>query len=112
MGMLTKDAKNEKLREAVHHVAAEFLGQQSNGTSLITVTGVQLSKKADRAAILLTVLPETQEKAALAFAQRNVPEFCEFAYKKLSLRRLPFITFALDLGEKNRQKLDDLSHQS
>lgn len=101
--------KNEKIREAIRHAAAEFMAERSNRTSLITVTGVQLSPKRDKAAILITVLPEDKEKEALAFAARTGGALRDFLGKRVSLQHLPFISFALDVGEKNRQKIDELS---
>lgn len=103
------EVKNEKIKEAVRHAAAEFFAHESNRTSLITVTAVELSEKGDRANILFTVYPETAEKPALEFARRNVLELRALLAKRLSIHHLPFLTFAIDIGEKNRQKLDRLS---
>lgn len=104
--------KNEKIREAIHHAAAEFLSAVSNRTSLITVTGVDLSPRRERATVLVTVLPEGQEQAAIQFTNRQRGELRNFLKKRVSLQRLPLLTFAIDQGEKNRQKLDRLSLQS
>ncbi len=104
-----REIKNEKIREAVKNTAAEFLGGMSNRTSLITVTNVVLSGRADRAVVLITVFPETAEKAAIEFTKRNVGELRELLSKRLLIHHLPFITFAIDVGEKSRQKLDTLS---
>lgn len=109
--MKTKAEKHDKTREAIHHAAAEFLSETSNRTSLITVTGVDLSPKRDRAVILITVLPETQEKAAIEFTNRQSGELRNFLKKKVSLQRLPRFSFAIDQGEKNRQRLDELSQE-
>lgn len=100
--------KLDKTKEAIHHAAAEFLSEVSNRTSLITVTGVDLSPRRDKAAILITVLPDAQEYAALDFCSRQAGEFRDFLKKKVALQRLPRISFAIDRGEKNRQKLDEL----
>lgn len=101
--------KSEKIREAIKHAAAEFLEQESNRTSLITITDVTLAKRGDRATMLITVFPESQEEKALAFARRQAGALRDFISKRVSLQRLPFISFALDKGEKMRQKLDTLS---
>lgn len=104
--------KGEKIRESLKHLAAEFLSKVSNRTSLITVTDVVLSRKRDRAAVLISVFPETQEQAALEFASRQGGALRDFLKKKVSLQRLPYISFAIDRGEKNRQKIDLLSQNS
>lgn len=101
--------KNEKIRKAIQHAAAEFMAQKSNRTSLITVTNVHLSAKRDTATILITVFPEDKEKEALEFVLRAGGALRDFLGKRVSLQRLPFISFALDVGEKNRQRIDELS---
>jgi len=103
--------KHEKAKEAIHHAAAEFLSTVSNRTSLITVTAVDLAPKRDRATVLITVLPETQEAAAVEFCNRQAGELRDFLKRRIALQRLPRITFAIDRGEKNRQKLDELSRE-
>ena len=74
----------------------------------MTVTDVALSDRNKRATIFFTVLPIEKEKAALDFAKRMRGEFRQFITKHVRLGRLPLIDFALDLGEKNRQKIDSL----
>ena len=110
--MFQKTAKNQKIQEAIRHAAAEFLSETSNRTSLITVTAVDLSPRRDRATVLITVLPENQETAAIAFVSRQAGALRDFLRRRVSLQRLPFISFAIDRGEKNRQKLDQLSRES
>jgi ribosome-binding factor A len=101
--------KQEKIREAICHAAAEFLERESNRSSLVTVTGTTLSRRGDRAVILITVLPEPQEASALQFANRRAGALRDFLSRRVSLQRLPRISFALDRGEKLRQRLDELS---
>lgn len=105
-----KSTRSEKLREAIRHAAAEFLAETSNRTSLITVTGIQLSPKGDRATVLITVFPDDKEKEALAFAVRQGGALRDFIGKRISLQYIPRISFAIDVGEKNRQKIDLLSN--
>ncbi|MDO8619869.1 MAG: ribosome-binding factor A [bacterium] len=98
------------MREAIRHAAAEFLAEVSNRTSLITVTNIQLSPKGDRATVLITVFPEDKEKEALEFSVRQGGALRDFIGKRISLQYIPRISFAIDVGEKNRQKIDFLSN--
>lgn len=107
-----RELKSERIKEAVRHLAAEFLSERSNRTSLITVTGVDLSSRGEKAVVRITVLPETREKAGLDFANRNSGALRKFIGERVSLRRLPFLSFAVDIGEKNREKLQQLSAES
>lgn len=99
----------EKVQEAVREVAAEFLAKEASPQSLITVTQVWLSGDARRANIYISVLPETAENAALAFANRNRRELAEFFRTRIRGVFPPHFEFKIDRGEKNRQRLDELS---
>lgn len=102
------NTKDERLKEILRDLGARFLQQNGNNSSLLTVTQVKLSDKAKYATILFTVFPETFEKTALEFAKRKRSEFKEFVKENSKLGRLPQMDFEIDLGEKNRQKIDNL----
>ena len=89
--------------------AAMFLQEQSNRTSMITVTNVDLSRDSKNATIFFTVLPQTSEAAALDFAMRQRSDFTKFVHDKTKIARVPMVVFAIDGGEKNRQHIDKLS---
>lgn len=101
--------RHERLQEAVREVAAEFLAREAGPQSLITVTHTVLSDDSKRAKIFITVLPEAAEVEALKFANRNRGEVSLFFKTKVKGAFPPRIEFCLDRGEKNRQRLDELS---
>lgn len=90
-------------------MAAQFFSRESNRTSMITVTGVDLLSRGGRAVILITVLPESEEEAALGFAHRQLTDFKEFVQNNSRIARIPFFEVAIDKGEKNRQRLDEIA---
>jgi ribosome-binding factor A len=98
-----------KIKEAIKEAAAQFLSRESNRKSLITVTDVVLSPDGKEADILFTVLPTTQEAAAVDFANRKRAEFKQFLFAKFKLGRVPFMTFGIDKGEKHRQRIDEIT---
>ncbi|HEV7424519.1 MAG TPA: ribosome-binding factor A [Candidatus Paceibacterota bacterium] len=100
--------RKEKVANYIKELAAQFLARENNRTSLITVISADCSPDLKRATIFITVLPEEKEKNALEFAKRKRPEFREFLKKNMTTKNIPFIDFAIDLGEKNRQKIDEL----
>lgn len=100
--------KHEREEFMLKDLAADFLARQSNRTSLITVTRVMLSDDLKRVDILLSVLPQEKEKAALIFANRMTHEFKEFIKKNSRIRILPRIYFSADAGEQNRQRVEIL----
>jgi|SRR3989344_2102862 len=105
-------ARNEKIKEILRDLGARFLLLNGNKSSLITVTRVELTGDEKRATIFFTVFPEQFEKTALEFAKRKRSEFKEFVKENGKLGRIPQLDFEIDLGEKNRQKIDNLLNQS
>jgi ribosome-binding factor A len=104
------DSKDNKVRDEVRRLAAEFFARESNGTSLITITGVQISDRGSQAKVLFTVLPESSEKGALDFAKRQRTEFREYVMEQSRIGRVPFFDFEIDSGEKNRQAIDRITY--
>lgn len=99
----------EKLEKALRETAAEFLSREAGRQSLITVTRVVFNNKGTNANIMITVMPDSAEEHALEFANRHRKEFGDFFQKRIRGARVPHISFEIDRGEKNRQRLDELS---
>ncbi len=100
--------RDEKALMHIKDLAGNFLSIHSNRTSLITVTNVLLSSDLKRANIMLSVLPKEKERVALLFANRLRPEFKEYVKKHSRMRLLPQVTFLPDIGEQNRQRIEEL----
>ncbi len=100
--------RNEKVANHIKELTAEFLGRENNKTSLITVTSATCSPDLKRATVFITVLPTDKEKVALEFAKRKRGELREFLKKIMTTKNIPFIDIAIDLGEKHRQRIDEL----
>ena len=101
--------RQTQVSEQFLHLAGEFFARESNGVSLITVTGADVSPDLRNAKIYFSVLPESYEKQVLNFAKRSRTEFREFIKTHARLQYLPNVDFAVDLGEKNRQLIDALT---
>lgn len=100
--------KEDKIKEIIRELAAQFFSRESNRTSMITITGVDLVSRGGKAIINMTVLPESEEEAALGFAHRQLTDFKEFVQNNSHIARIPFFEVAIDRGEKNRQRLDEI----
>jgi ribosome-binding factor A len=100
--------RNDKVANAIKELSAQFLGRENNRTSLITVTSCSTSPDLKRATIFITVLPDSKEANVLNFVKRNLGDLREFLKKNLEIKTIPFLDVAIDLGEKNRQKIDEL----
>ena len=104
-----KNNRKLKIQEVVREVVAEYINRENNKTSLITVTRIDISPNLSSADIYVSVFPETAEESALNFLKRKRPEVKNEIKKKMNMRRIPFVDFKIDLGEKNRQKLEEIS---
>ena len=104
------EIRTEKMKDIIRILAAKFLQIESNRTSLITVTDVLLSDDGKSAKILFSVFPEDKEKGVLDFVKRKRSDFRNYVTNNSRLMRIPFFDFILDIGEKNRQKIDRISN--
>ena len=100
--------KDERIKDLYKRLASEFLSRNSNRTSLITVTNVELSTDTKHVEIMISVLPQEKERTALLFANRLRGEFSDYIKAHSRMRMLPQIHFSADYGEKNRQRITEL----
>jgi len=103
--------KDERQAELLRELAAEYLLVESNTNSLITVTRVEMLDRGRRANILFTVLPTEMQDQALDFAKRRRNDFRKFLMDKKLFGFAPRIDFEIDYGERNRQRIDELSNE-
>lgn len=101
-------SKQDKLKKEYQKIFAAFIERESNKTSLITVTRCELSNDYKNLTVYFSVFPENQEDKVLAFLSRNKKEARDYLKKNISTRILPFVNFAIDEGEKNRQQIDQI----
>ena len=101
--------KDEKLTELLKNLGAQFLSEEANRTSLLTVTRAEISSDRKYATIFFTVFPESAEATALDFTKRKRRDFKDFVRTHSRVSRIPFFDFAIDYGEKNRQRIDEIS---
>ncbi|MCR4280927.1 MAG: ribosome-binding factor A [Candidatus Kaiserbacteria bacterium] len=100
-----------QLSETIAHLAGDFFARESNRQSLVTVTRAEVSNDLKTVTVYFSVLPEKYEEDALNFAKRKRTDFREYLKEHSALRYLPTIDFALDMGEKNRQKIEELTRK-
>lgn len=101
----------EKVESQIAKLAGEFLSQEAGPHSLITVTNVLFNEKTKRAMICITVMPESQENSALAFVKRKSSDFREYVRANSRIGILPVFDFVIDIGEKNRRFIEEVSAQ-
>lgn len=104
--------RKEKLEITLKKLAATFIERESDKTSLITVTHANISPDLKNSTIYISVLPDAKADDALFFCKRKMTDFKKYAKEHLHMKGIPFFNVELDLGEKNRQRIDELSHQN
>src|SRR3989344_5403697 len=105
-----REIKKERITEVIHRMAARFVHDESSPASLLTITRVEMSPTGKEAKIFFTTLPESQEDTALKFLERKTPEFKRYVRDESFISIIPHIDFKIDYGERNRQRLDELSN--
>ncbi len=106
------DFRNEKITQRVKEIASMWIERESENTSMITVTRVEMTPDNKKAKIMVSVLPREKENAAYGFIRRNLGELRKYMTKNLNINPIPFLDVEIDEGEKNRQKIDELLTKS
>lgn len=104
-----KEIKREKIAEVIHRLAAEFVRNEATSASLLTITRVEINPSGKDAVIFFTTIPESQEDTALKFLERKIVEFKSYVKSHSRVGILPHLRFKIDYGERNRQRLDELT---
>ena len=104
--------KDKKIEEVIKKAATQFLLVEASPASLLTVTHVSVSPKFEHATVFFTAFPDAQEQSALEFVKRKRSEFKEYLRNETKLPRVPFVDFEIDFGEKNRQRIDEISNKN
>ncbi len=89
-------------------LAARFVSERSNRTSLITVTRAAFPETEDRITFYVSVFPEEAEGPALGFLMRMRGECREYLKGHAPMGRIPHVEFVLDVGDKRRRRVEEL----
>jgi ribosome-binding factor A len=106
-----REVKHDRVEAVLHRLAAEFIRNEATSASLITVTRVVLNPSGKDAKIFFTTLPDSEEKTAEKFLIRKTSEFKKYVRAKSKIGIIPHLAFKIDYGERNRQRLDELTSE-
>ena len=106
-----KSERQEKMEVELLKLASNFIARESNKTALITATRCDLSPDFKNGTIYITVLPEDKERAGLEFLKRHLHELRDYIKKNMDMRVIPFFQVEIDMGEKNRQRIDEIGRE-
>ena len=85
-------------------LAAGFINRQASTQSLITVRRVEVEDRGTRATIFISVLPEKEERAALAFVDHHLGALREHVRDNSDLHTLPHFSVILDPEAKQPEE--------
>lgn len=103
--------RDEKALSRMTELAAAYIAREAGRGTLITPMRSELSSDRKHATVLVSIFPDSEREHALKFLNRHSDDFRTFLKKEGRFAVLPFVTFAFDYGEENRQHLDSLSKE-
>jgi ribosome-binding factor A len=108
MEPIPQSERQRKINQELTHLLALFINENSNRQSLITITRCLTSPDLSQATAYISVIPEDQEATAEGFLNRRARDAYDFIKSRTQLRRIPRVSFVIDMGEKNRQRIDQI----
>ena len=106
-----RQVRTEKASSNLLHLAAAYIAIEAGRNTLITPTRTDISPDRKNATIFVSVFPDNEAEHAMQFLARHRDTFRQYLKAHGRFAILPFIKFELDYGEKNRQRLDELSNE-
>ncbi len=100
--------RQEKLDAELTKVIAEFLRREFGAAPLVTVTHAKIARGLKSAFVFISVFPETKERAVRARLKKRQHALKEYIAAHMRMKYLPAVSFEIDRGEKNRQRIDEL----
>ena len=104
--------RQTKVAEQVAYYVAQFVQKEANADPLITITRADVSSDYSNATIYFTTIPDNRQNDALIFLKRAGSEMRQFIKKKMRIKQIPFLTFAVDYGERHRQHIDEIVRET
>lgn len=104
--------RHEKVASLIKEQVATFIEHEANTDPLITVTRVTTSRDYRNATVHITTIPDGREEDALVFLRRSGREMRHYVMKHCNMKIIPHLDFALDVGEKHRQHIDELVQEA
>lgn len=102
--------RDNRAAAIITELAAKYVAREAGRSTLITPTRTVLSDR-KHATVFVSVFPESETEHALKFLNRHRDNFRNTLKKQSRLMILPFIEFQEDIGERNRQRLDEISNE-
>lgn len=103
---------NQTKESLLLRFAAGYIARTANRNTLITPTRATISKDRKQATIYVSIFPNMEKEAAISFLRRHQRGFFTYLKKESRFSHIPNVHFMFDVGEENRQHLDELTQNS
>ena len=102
--------RTEQLNEELRHQISEFLAREAEMPldSLVTVLRVITTPNLQEAKIIVSVIPAGQTGTALHLLTRLTHSLVSYLRKRVTFHSIPHMTWAVDNGEENVDRLEQL----
>ncbi len=100
--------RHDRVRSLLSELVSTFIRDEANSDPLITVTRLDIAPNYKNVTIYFTTIPEQGQDDALIFLKRKGGELRGYVMKHSNLKVVPYFTFEIDYGERNRQLIDTI----
>ena len=87
--------KEGRKMSILHEIISQFLLEESNRESFITVSYVQLNQSGRTVTVHVSVFPEEKEERCLEFLKRKENDCYRYVKKNTNLKFIPVVRFVL-----------------
>ena len=101
--------RSQRVSKLVREELAKIIVREVEfSDALVTITEVEIDKKLDHAKVNVSVIPSTAGAAALAELSKRAGYLQHLLIKKINIKPMPRISFALDRGPENSAVVEKL----
>ncbi len=103
--------RHVRVQALLLELIASFVRLEANANPLITITRTDISPDYKNVKVFFTTIPEKGQEDALVFLKRKGGDLRHYVKKHSNFKIIPFFTFEIDYGERNRQLIDTIVHK-
>ena len=98
--------RSERVSSLIREEISRLLERELEFDALVTVTDVEVDRKLEHAKVLISVLPESGEAAALKTLGGEAGRLQHMLLKKINIKPMPRIYFEIDRGNENAARVE------
>ena len=101
--------REDRLNAHFKKLVAEFVNQHANAKiSLVTITDFIIDGDFQTATAYISVFPDSETERVFELLKRRTRDLWQYLKNNSRMQTIPSVTFKIDRGEKNRQRIEHL----